>query len=84
MTSWPAQRMGFTDRGVLREGLRADITVFDYDRLDDRASFAEPTISPVGIDYVLVNGQLAVDGGKPTAARPGMVLKGACAPAAAS
>lgn len=84
MTSWPAARMGLNDRGVLREGLRADITVFDYDRLDDRASFSEPTISPVGIDYVLVNGQLAVDGGKPTAARPGMVLKGACAPAAAS
>ena len=80
MTSWPAARMGLSDRGVLREGLRADITVFDYDKLDDRASFAEPTISPVGIDYVLVNGQLAVDGGKPTAARPGMVLKGACAP----
>ncbi|PZU51316.1 MAG: D-aminoacylase [Sphingomonas sp.] len=84
MTSWPAARMGLNDRGVLREGLRADITVFDYDKLDDRASFAEPTISPVGIDYVLVNGQLAVDGGKPTAARPGMVLKGACAPAADS
>ena len=84
MTSWPAARMGLNDRGVLREGLRADITVFDYDKLDDRASFAEPTISPVGIDYVLVNGQLAVDGGKPTAARPGMVLKGACAPSTVS
>ncbi len=80
MTSWPAARMGLDDRGVLREGLRADITIFDYDKLDDRASFAEPTISPVGIDYVLVNGQLVVDGGKITGARPGMVLKGACAP----
>lgn len=78
-TSWPAMRMGLADRGVLREGLRADITIFDYDRLDDRASFAEPTISPVGIDYVLVNGQLAVDGGKVTGARSGAVLKGACA-----
>lgn len=79
MTSWPAMRMGLSDRGVLREGLKADITIFDYDRLDDRASFAQPTISPVGIDYVLVNGQLVVDGGKVTGARPGAVLKGACA-----
>lgn len=79
MTSWPAMRMGLSDRGVLREGLKADITIFDYDRLDDRASFEQPTISPVGIDYVLVNGQLAVDGGKVTGARPGAVLKGACA-----
>jgi N-acyl-D-amino-acid deacylase len=71
--------MGLSDRGVLREGLKADITVFDYDRLDDRASFAEPTVSPVGIDYVLVNGQIAVEGGKVTGARPGVVLKGACA-----
>lgn len=79
MTSWPAMRMGLSDRGVLREGLKADITIFDYDRLDDRASFSQPTISPVGIDYVLVNGQLAVDGGKVTGARPGAVLKGTCA-----
>lgn len=79
MTSWPAARMGLADRGVLREGLKADITIFDYDKLDDRASFSEPTISPVGIDYVLVNGQIAVDGGKVTGARPGVVLKGACA-----
>lgn len=83
MTSWPAARMGLADRGVLREGLRADITIFDYDRLDDRASFAQPTISPVGIDYLLVNGQLVLDGGKITGARPGVVLKGACAPAGA-
>jgi len=79
MTSWPAARMGLVDRGVLREGLKADITVFDYDLLDDSASFAEPTISPVGIDYVLVNGKVAVDGGKITGIRPGEVLKGACA-----
>lgn len=79
MTSWPATRMGLSDRGVLREGMRADITVFDYDKLDDRASFERPNISPVGIDYVLVNGRLVLDNGKVTAARPGMVLKGNCA-----
>lgn len=79
MTSWPADRMGLTDRGVLREGLRADVTIFDYDKLDDRASFERPTVSPVGIDYVIVNGKLVLDDGKMTAARPGMVLKGTCA-----
>lgn len=79
MTSWPAQRMGLTDRGVLREGLKADVTIFDYDTLDDGATFEKPTASPTGIDYVIVNGQLVLDNGKATAARPGQVLKGACA-----
>lgn len=79
MTSWPAHRMGLTDRGVLREGLRADVTIFDYDKLDDRAWLDRPVISPVGIDDVIVNGQLVLSGGKVTGARPGMVLKGACA-----
>lgn len=79
MTSWPAHRMGLTDRGVLREGLRADVTIFDYDKLDDRAAFNQPTVSPVGIDDVIVNGQLVLAGGKVTGARPGSVLKGACA-----
>lgn len=78
MTAWPAHRMGLTDRGLLREGMRADITIFDLDRLDDRASFANPTASPVGIDYVLVNGALVLDDGKVTSARPGAVLRGAC------
>ncbi|MDT9599136.1 N-acyl-D-amino-acid deacylase family protein [Sphingosinicella rhizophila] len=79
MTSWPAHRMGLTDRGVLREGLRADITIFDYDKLDDRAWLDKPTTSPVGIDDVIVNGQLVLADGKVTGARPGMVLKGGCA-----
>ncbi|WP_206364199.1 amidohydrolase family protein [Sphingomonas sp. UV9] len=79
MTSWPAARMGLSDRGVLREGLRADVTIFDYDKIDDRASFEQPNISPIGIDYVLVNGQVVLDQGKLTSARPGQVLKGACA-----
>jgi N-acyl-D-amino-acid deacylase len=71
--------MGLTDRGVPREGLRADITIFDYDKLDDRAWLNQPVTSPVGIDDVIVNGQLVLTGGKVTGARPGMVLKGACA-----
>ena len=78
MTSWPAARMGLNDRGVIREGLKADITVFDYDRIEDGATWAEPTAAAKGIDYVLVNGKLAVDDGAYTGAKAGQVLRHAC------
>ncbi len=76
MTSWPATRMHFYDRGAIREGLRADVTVFNYDMIDDKASYENPTAYPDGIDFVLVNGQLVVDHGRHTGAKPGMVLTG--------
>lgn len=76
MTAWPASRMGLDDRGVIRAGLWADVVVFDYERIDDRASWERPTETPVGIDYVLVNGQIVVAGGKQTDAKPGMALRG--------
>ena len=76
MTSWPATRMRLADRGSIREGLWADVVVFDYDKLQDRSTYLEPTVSPDGIDYVLVNGQVVVDHGKHTGARPGKVLYG--------
>lgn len=75
MTSWPATRMRLFDRGAIREGLRADVTVFDYARIEDKATYQNPMASPTGIDYVLVNGQLVIDGGRHTGARPGMVLR---------
>ena len=75
MTSWPATRMHLYDRGAIREGLRADVTVFNYDKIDDKASYENPTAYPEGIDFVLVNGQLVVDQGQHTGAKPGMVLK---------
>jgi len=78
MTSWPATRMGLVDRGVVREGLRADLTVFDYERIDDRATWDQPMAIPAGIDYVIVNGQLAIDGGAQTVARAGQVLRHHC------
>ncbi|MBN8846126.1 MAG: amidohydrolase family protein [Sphingomonadales bacterium] len=78
MTSWPAQRMGLTDRGVLREGLRADVTVFDFDRIADKATWQNPTEAAVGVDQVIVNGVLTLDGGHHTGARSGMVLRHAC------
>lgn len=76
MTSWPAARMGLTDRGLLREGFHADLVVFDLDDLRDRATYEEPTLPPEGIDWVLVNGEVVVEGGRHTGARPGRVLRG--------
>jgi N-acyl-D-amino-acid deacylase len=76
MTSWPATRMRFYDRGAIREGLRADLTVFDYDRIEDRADYEHPLNPPTGIDYVLVNGQVVIDKGRHTGAKPGTVLRG--------
>ncbi len=78
MTSLPAARMGLNDRGVLREGLRADITMFDYDALDDVATYQSPLGPPKGIDLVIVNGQVALDENGPTAARAGVVLRHEC------
>jgi N-acyl-D-amino-acid deacylase len=78
MTSWPADRMGLADRGVIREGLRADLTVFDYDTIADGSTWADPMAAPRGVDYVVVNGQLAVDNGVYTGARSGHVLRHAC------
>jgi len=76
MTSWPAARMGLMDRGILREGLAADITIFDLETIDDVASWEEPTSKPIGIDYVLVNGRLVLDHGQHTGATPGEILRG--------
>lgn len=78
MTSWPARRMGLADRGLIREGLRADVLVFDLARVQDRATYATPIANSTGIDEVIVNGVLAVDGGKQTMARAGQVLRHAC------
>ena len=76
MTSWPATRMRLDHRGSIKEGLWADAVVFDYDKIQDRATYLEPTLSPDGIDYVIVNGQVVIDHGKHTGARPGKVLYG--------
>lgn len=76
MTSWPATRMRIADRGVIREGMWADAVVFDYDKIQDRSTYEHPDVTPDGIDYVLVNGQVVIDHGKHTGARPGKVLYG--------
>ncbi len=67
----PAQRMGFTDRGVLKEGMRADVVVFDPETIHDVATFDKPNQFSVGMDYVLVNGTAVIADGKMTGALPG-------------
>ncbi|HEX8282075.1 MAG TPA: D-aminoacylase [Pyrinomonadaceae bacterium] len=76
MTGRPAARVGLRDRGVVREGAFADITVFDPARVRDRATFEEPNQYPEGIAYVLVNGQLEVDEGRRTPVNAGRPLRG--------
>jgi len=76
MTGGPATRVGLKDRGLLRVGMFADITVFDPKTVIDRATFESPNQYPVGIEYVLVNGQVSVDQGQRTSALAGQVLRG--------
>jgi dihydroorotase/N-acyl-D-amino-acid deacylase len=76
MTSQPAQRMGLWDRGLVRQGALADLVVFDPATIQDRATFEQPRQYATGVHFVLVNGQLVVDRGELTAARPGRALRG--------
>jgi dihydroorotase/N-acyl-D-amino-acid deacylase len=80
MTGMPAKRLGLTDRGCLRAGCFADITVFDPATIADEGTFTQPHQYPVGIDWVFVNGTPVVADGKFTAARPGRVLRHTPAP----
>ena len=65
----------FRQKILLRPGLAADVTVFDPERVTDRATYTEPFQYSEGIEYVLVNGQLVLDRGKHTGARPGRALR---------
>jgi N-acyl-D-amino-acid deacylase len=76
MTWLNAQKLGITDRGILQEGAKADVTVFDAARVIDRATFENPHQYPVGIEYVLVNGTLVIDNGQHLGTKPGRVLHG--------
>ena len=75
MTGMPAARLGLRDRGVLRAGAMADVVVFDPATVADQATFEAPHQYPIGIETVIVNGVVAVDGGKPTGVRVGRVLR---------
>jgi len=75
ITGAPATVLGIPQRGVLAKGNCADIVVFDPRLIRDRATYQNPYRYPVGIEWVLVNGTIAVEQGKPTGARAGQVLK---------
>jgi N-acyl-D-aspartate/D-glutamate deacylase len=76
MTSLAAQRVGIEDRGLLKPGMFADITVFDPNIVIDNSTFENPSQIASGINYVFVNGVAVLDGGKPTNALPGRALRG--------
>jgi N-acyl-D-aspartate/D-glutamate deacylase len=75
MTSANAAKLGLTDRGLLRPGHAADITVFDPERIIDRATYEDPFQYSEGVEYVIVNGQIVLDRGKHTGAMPGRALR---------
>jgi N-acyl-D-amino-acid deacylase len=75
MTSLPAQRLGLQDRGILREGLVADMAIFDPNTIQDKGTWDEPSQYPDGMIHVLVTGQLAVKDGKITGVRAGKALR---------
>ena len=75
MTSFPAQRFGILDRGLLRPNMWADITIFDPDTVDEKSTYGDPHQFPQGIEYVIVNGNLAIEKGKFTGALAGKTLR---------
>lgn len=75
MSSFPAQRLGLLTKGILREGMDADITIFNPETIKDQATFSEPHQYPTGIDYVIVNGQIVIKEGEHTGIKPGKVLR---------
>jgi N-acyl-D-amino-acid deacylase len=68
--------MRLAGRGLIREGQWADVTIFDYDKIQDRSTYEQPSLYPTGIDYVLVNGVVVIDQQKHTGAKPGVALYG--------
>jgi dihydroorotase/N-acyl-D-amino-acid deacylase len=81
ITSLPAQREHLTNRGLLKEGFFADITIFDPATIIDKATYQQPTQLSQGVKYVFVNGQLAFEDGKLTGATPGKALRRNASPA---
>ena len=75
MTSYPAQLLGLNYRGILRDNMKADLVIFDYDKIDAPATRDNPKQFCKGIDYVIVNGKIVVQQGKHTGVLPGRALK---------
>ncbi len=75
MTSMPADKIGLKNRGRITEGHFADIVIFDYEKIKDKATFTEPHQYPDGIPYVIVNGETVISNYEHTGAMPGKVVK---------
>jgi len=75
MTSAPATRLGLVDRGVIREGMKADLVIFDPKQVIDHSTFRDPTLLSTGIERVFVNGESVWEQGKPTGRLPGSVIR---------
>ncbi|MBM3949442.1 MAG: D-aminoacylase [SAR202 cluster bacterium] len=75
MTSYPAQRLGLRDRGVLRDGMKADLVVFDPRTIKANAARSNTRQRSTGVEYVVINGQVVIDNGQHTGALPGRALK---------
>lgn len=75
MSFLPVKRLGLSDQGLVKEGMRANLTIFDPDRVIDRATYEEPTRYPEGIDSVIVNGVVVVERGVQQDTLPGRVIR---------
>ena len=75
MTSFPAQRLGLRDRGMIKDGFKADLVLFDPERVEAPATKSHPKQYPIGIDYVFVNGEAVIERGENTGLRPGRSLR---------
>ena len=75
MTSYPAFRVGIPDRGLIKDGFKADLAIFDADEIRAHATRQKPKELSTGIDYVIVNGEVVIDEGRHTGALPGRALK---------
>lgn len=75
MSAFPAQRLGLRDRGMIKAGMKADLVVFDQNKVIDQSTMTQPALEPVGVLNVFVNGVAVVDGGKATGARSGKILR---------
>jgi N-acyl-D-amino-acid deacylase len=75
MTSIPAEKFGFPKRGVLKEEHYADVVIFDGEKVIDKATWTDPHQYSVGIEYVVVNGQVVIERREHTGKLPGMILR---------
>jgi N-acyl-D-aspartate/D-glutamate deacylase len=75
MTSANAEKIGLADRGLLRAGTFADVTLFDPEKVIDKSTYTDPFHYSEGISYVVVNGKVVLDKGNPTGVKPGRALR---------